>query len=168
MFLNPVVPGVPVYITGGIVVVRQAMLSGKSFWLSVVIASMCCWSIKMASVVVQHKVIGEQMSRSATIRSLVKVNSDATRAMAKILQVPGLSMPKTCILVGMPDWPTTVFTGILRLPVGPIFLGSLPSIVLIFPTGALLKYEAPFHQLCSYFPWHLALNHQKWFQQVRC
>jgi hypothetical protein len=28
MFLNPVVPGVPVYITGGVVVVRQALGSG--------------------------------------------------------------------------------------------------------------------------------------------
>lgn len=39
--------------------------------------------------------------------------------------------------------PTTVFTGILKLPIIPIFLGSLPSILLIFPTvvsaGALLK-----------------------------
>jgi hypothetical protein len=97
----------------------------------------------MISVVIQHKAIGGRMSRYASVRSLVAVNSIQTHAMAKILSAPGLTLPKTCILVGMPDWPTTVFTGVLRLPLLPVFVGSLPSLLLIAPTvlsaGSLLK-----------------------------
>lgn len=54
-------------------------------------------------------------------------------------------VPRTqvTILVGGPDWPTSVLTGILRLHVTEMLLGSLPVILLIIPTvftgGFLLR-----------------------------
>jgi len=45
-------------------------------------------------------------------------------------------------LVGGPDWPTSVLTGILHLNLGAMLLGSTPILLLIAPTcvaGAMLK-----------------------------
>lgn len=61
------------------------------------------------------------------------------------MQQPGLKLAKVALLVGGPDWPTTVFTGILRVNVWQMVLGSTPVIVLVLPccfSGALiLKYS---------------------------
>lgn len=81
------------------------------------------------------------MGRSVTIRKLVGVNSISIKAIRKILSVPGLTVAKVSILVGGPDWPTSVLTGILRLNVWQMLLGSLPVFFLIVPTvlaGAFL------------------------------
>jgi hypothetical protein len=98
----------------------------------------------MCSVVVQHQLIGGKLSKYASIRSLVAVNSVQTHAMAKILQVPGVTLPKMCILVGMPDWPTTVFTGVLQVsgciggasPITSGFIGGASPITSGFIGGA--------------------------------
>jgi len=41
---------------------------------------------------------------------------------------------KVAILVGGPDWPTSVLTGILDLPLLPMLIGTLPVVVIIVPT----------------------------------
>jgi len=140
MFLCPVVPGVPVYITGGIVVTAAAEPS-MGFAGGMVLASLVGWMTKMMSVWVQHAGIGARCGQSVAIRQFVAINSVNTRAMRLTLEPPGLNLRKVCILVGGPDWPTTVMTGILGLPVSQMLLGSTPVILLIAPTvmaGAFL------------------------------
>ena len=38
------------------------------------------------------------------------------------------------ILIGMPDWPTSVLCGIMGLPLIPILIGTLPILLLQAPT----------------------------------
>jgi len=55
------------------------------------------------------------------------------RAMKIVLSKP-MSVAKVSILVGGPDWPTSVMCGILHLdPVG-VLLGTTPVALLILPT----------------------------------
>ena len=51
-----------------------------------------------------------------------------------MLSKPGLSVAKVTILTGGPDWPTSVFCGILRVPISQTLLGTLPVTFLILPT----------------------------------
>jgi hypothetical protein len=48
------------------------------------------------------------------------VNSVTIRAVKKILSKPGMSLEKVYILVGGPDWPTSVLTGILKLKLSQV------------------------------------------------
>jgi len=150
MFLIPVVPGGIPYCSAGIVVTKKVMSDGggsfASFINGVIIACASCWIVKMMSITIQHKVIGQQLNKYVSVRSLVGVNSMQMRAMGLVLGVDGLSMAKLFWLVAGPDWPTTVLTGILGLPFGPVFVGSSPAIILIAPTvfaaAALLQIES--------------------------
>ena len=56
------------------------------------------------------------------------------------------------ILVGGPDWPTSVLCGILGLDLLPILLGTLPVFLLILPTvmgGAFLSIDESYAQVAS-------------------
>ena len=65
---------------------------------------------------------------------MVGVNSDMIRTMKIILGEPGLGLAKVAILVGGPDWPTSVLCGIMGLRLGPVLFGTLPVWALIWPT----------------------------------
>jgi hypothetical protein len=93
MFLCPVIPGIPVYVTAGLVVTRRAMID-YDFWTGVAIATFTAWAIKMLSVIVQHKLFGERLSTYVYVRSVVAVNSVQTRAMSKLLATPGFTWAK--------------------------------------------------------------------------
>jgi len=56
------------------------------------------------------------------------------RAIRVLLEVPGINWKKCVILLGGPDWPTSVLTGILRLSVAQCLIGSSPFIILNTPT----------------------------------
>ena len=135
MFLLPPVPGMPIYLAGGILITAAARDTMDD---AGVIAFTCtiCLALKMLACTVQQKIFGERLGSYVYVRQLVGVNSDATRVMRLILAEPGLSPPKVAILLGGPDWPTSVLCGILRLPLGSILLGTLPIIVVIVPAVA--------------------------------
>jgi hypothetical protein len=150
MFLNPAIPGVPVYITGGILVTHKARCdfggSSGAFWAGLAVACVSCWFIKMLSVVIQHKFIGERLGKRVWVRNLIGRNSDTTKGMGFILSKPGLDLAKTYILVAGPDWPTTVLTGVLGCPIGAVLVGSMFIMSLIAPTclsAAALIYSKP-------------------------
>ncbi|KAL7526021.1 hypothetical protein ACHAXR_001273 [Thalassiosira sp. AJA248-18] len=85
--------------------------------------------------------IGENLSHYVKVRQFVGINSTLMKAMRLVLGKDGLSVPKVSILIGGPDWPTSVLCGIMRLSVLQIMLGTLPIVFLIAPTcltGALL------------------------------
>lgn len=141
MFLLPPVPGVPVYVAGGIIVSGIAEATFGSYTLALIYTVLICYIIKLIAIVMQQKGIGQNMADSVTVRKLVGVNSVTTRSIRKILQEPGLKANKVMILCGGPDWPTSVLTGILRLSVVKMLIGSLPVIFLVTPcvlAGAFL------------------------------
>jgi hypothetical protein len=143
MFLLPPVPGVPVYLTGG-VMLPSRLQSTYGFWYATFYTTVVCFVIKLVACATQQKLFGEQMSHSVTVRSFVGVNSVSIRAIKLILQQKCLTLPKVAILCGGPDWPTSVLAGILRLPLQQMMMGTIPIYFLIVPTvlaGAFLIKE---------------------------
>lgn len=140
MFLLPPVPGVPVYVSGGIIITNSAW-KVMDFSLALLYSSVICWLIKLLAIFCQQKLIGEGLGNAVAIRAMVGVNSPAIRAIKLILEEPGIKMGKVCILCGGPDWPTSVLTGILKLSVVEMLFASMPVFFLIMPcvaSGALL------------------------------
>mmetsp|Transcript_5148 Transcript_5148/g.7868 ORF Transcript_5148/g.7868 Transcript_5148/m.7868 type:complete len:901 (-) Transcript_5148:238-2940(-) len=133
MFLLPPVPGVPIYLTMGIVLVAI----GKEN-MGIVGAIFYCVTLslglKLFACTCQQKLIGERLSGNVKVRSFVGINSNIIRSMRLILTDPGLSAAKCAILVGGPDWPTSVLCGIMSLNIWPILVGTLPVVFLIAPT----------------------------------
>jgi len=77
---------------------------------------------------------------------MIGVDSVPTRAIEKVLKQRGLKIGKVAILVGGPDWPTSVTCGILKLNIPQMLLGTLPVyIASIAPqtlVGALITKES--------------------------
>lgn len=134
MFLNPFIPGVPVYLSGGIILVASAR-PAMGFWGAVVYVIGICSFLKFTAIVMQQKLIGEQWAgKKVWIRKLVGINSEDIRAIRIILQEPGMTLKKVSVLCGGPDWPVSVLTGILKMPLCSMLYGSIPVILLIAPT----------------------------------
>jgi len=150
MLLVPIVPGIPVYLLAGNVLVKNAAPAfgdekGDGFWLACVYTCGICMLIKFSAIVTQQKGIGERMGDRAYIRSQVGIRSPMMQAISRVLQRPGMNKGKVFILCGGPDWPTSVLTGILKLNVWQMLYGSLPIIFLIGPTvlaGAFMYRKA--------------------------
>jgi len=133
MFLLPPVPGLPVYVAAGIVLVPSA---SRSLGLFFATAYTCvvCLIMKLTACALQQKVIGESMSHWVSVRQAVNINSDFMRTFKLVLSDEGVSAEKVALLIGGPDWPTSVNCGLMRLPLIPILLGTLPIIFVIVPT----------------------------------
>eukprot|EP00588_Corethron_pennatum_P009273 CAMPEP_0194274418 /NCGR_PEP_ID=MMETSP0169-20130528/7496_1 /TAXON_ID=218684 /ORGANISM="Corethron pennatum, Strain L29A3" /LENGTH=833 /DNA_ID=CAMNT_0039017599 /DNA_START=146 /DNA_END=2644 /DNA_ORIENTATION=- len=133
MFLLPPVPGLPVYVAAGIVLVPSAE---KSLGLFFATAYTCgvCLVMKLTACALQQKIIGESMSHWVSVRQAVNINSDFMRTFKLVLSDKGVSPAKVALLIGGPDWPTSVNCGLMRLPLIPILLGTLPIIFVIVPT----------------------------------
>lgn len=133
MFLLPPVPGVPIYLTLGIVIIAAGRdLLGIVG--SMVYATGASLGLKLLACTVQQKLIGENLSKSVSVRKMVQINSTVIKAMRLVLAQPGMGMDKVCLLVGGPDWPTSVLAGIMGLDLLPVLFGTLPVIILILPT----------------------------------
>ena len=138
LFLLPPVPGVPVYITGGVVLPK---LLPYNLATSIFLVSILGLFIKFMAIAIQQKVFGENLGKYIYIRKLVEVNSSTTKSIKIILETPGMNLAKIAILCGGPDWPVSVLTGILRQDLKQMLIGSIPVYLLILPcvcTGAFL------------------------------
>lgn len=134
MFLLPPVPGVPVYIAAGAIIVSRAKQEEwLDFYSGLAFAACLGLVLKLNAVAMQQKLIGEALGRYVYIQQLVGVHRTSIRAIEKILKRPGLTFEKVAILCGGPDWPTSVLTGILRLSLPQMLLGTLPCFFLIIP-----------------------------------
>ena len=133
MFLLPPVPGVPVYLAGGVILTSAAEGSGMSFGASCLFSIGVCFGIKLAAICVQQKGFGERLGSNVTVRTFCQVNSISIRAISRILDGDGLTKGKVAILCGGPDWPTSVLTGILGKSLVQMLLGSMPVIFLVAP-----------------------------------
>lgn len=133
MFLFPPIPGVPIYFTAGIILVA----AGEStLGVPMAMAYTCgvCMVLKLMACAMQQVGIGASMRKNVAVRQAVGVNSELMRTVKLCLQKPGYSAVKVAILVGGPDWPTSVLCGVLELPLLPMLIGTLPVIVIIVPT----------------------------------
>jgi hypothetical protein len=142
IFSNPFTGhGIPVYFTGGILV-TNTLKEPLGFWPAVGVVCLICWGLKLFSIPLLHKIEGEWYGANRVwVRQLVGVNSVEIRAIRSVLQKPGLSFDKVCILCGGPDWPTNVLPGILRLSLCEMMLGSTPVLIILTPVvvaGALV------------------------------
>jgi len=146
MFLLPPVPGVPVYVFAGIVVAEKGRQTGSiGFAGGCIIAIMLCFALKLTACTGQW-LIGFYMGKSVKIQQLIGVDKVVTRAIEQILRAPGLTVAKVSVLVGGPDWPTSVTCGILRLNIPQMLLGTSPVIFVLTPcvlAGAFLARVTP-------------------------
>eukprot|EP01052_Picozoa_sp_SAG31_P027189 SAG31_NODE_2523_length_5562_cov_4.427238_5_plen_394_part_00 len=131
MFLAPPVPGIPVYLTGGIVLATNAEATFGSFAVGVLYASFWALFVKAMAILGQQKGIGGLMGKKIGVRKAVGVNSLTIRAIKKILMEPGVTQGKVAVLVGGPDWPTSVLTGILGASYRQMIIGSVPFVITI-------------------------------------
>ena len=129
MFLLPPVPGPPVYLTGGVLLVGS-MEDQLGFWGATLVCVAVCWFVKLLSCSLQQKWFGESLGGYVGVRYTVGINSKQMRAIRYCLMQPGLSPAKVAILCGGPDWPTSVLCGILRVPLYESLLGTSPVLVL--------------------------------------
>jgi len=129
-FLLPPVPGMTVYIFGGLVVAGNCPLG---FWWGAVINIGLCWLLKLTACAVQQKCIGGLLGRSLAVRQMVGVHKVTIRCIESVLRQPGLSLGKVAILCGGPDWPTSVLAGLLGLSLFQCELGTAPIVLFITP-----------------------------------
>jgi len=144
MFMLPPVPGSAVYVFTGIVVGSHA---GRSLGLlvAVTLASLVALAAKLAGSAGQY-MIGHFLGKDVRVQKLIGVDTAPTRAVELILKTRGWTMGKVAILVGGPDWPTSVTCGILQMNLPQMLLGTLPVYpVSVFPqtlVGALLTHDS--------------------------
>mmetsp|Transcript_41685 Transcript_41685/g.75698 ORF Transcript_41685/g.75698 Transcript_41685/m.75698 type:complete len:933 (+) Transcript_41685:100-2898(+) len=166
MFMIPIVPGVAVYFFGGILIPQGWVrtntelgpdglydYSGSEFWVGFLIVVCLNFSQKLIAVTLQQKTIGEPMSTNTTILQMVGVNKPGMKAVEVILRKPGFTVAKVAILVGGPDWPTSVLTGIMRLSLFQMLLGTTPVIVnvsIVTAAGAFKLREPESHSWESF------------------
>jgi hypothetical protein len=118
------------------------------FWMGVAYASTFAFLTKLLAIAMQQKAIGGVLGAKVSVRSMVGVNSTTIRTIRLILKDPRpLTLGKVCILVGGPDWPTSVLTGVLGISLLPMIIGSLPVLFPLALTTAagsmLLKASDP-------------------------
>merc|ERR1719491_496992 len=77
--------------------------------------------------------IGYWLGKSVKVQQLVAVDKVFTKSIERILDTKGLNLPKVSVLVGGPDWPTSVLCGILRLNLPSICFGTLPVLFVSAP-----------------------------------
>ena len=160
-FMLPPVPGPPVYLFGGVVVVRAFDQIGPAgFWTGCAIVIVFSLFLKLSACAIQQKLIGERLGQEAWVKAACGVQTPFIRAVELILKRKGLSMGKVGILCGGPDWPTSVLTGLLKCDLKEMMLGTLPMILLIVPTvltGAFFLKTDPVYSTIGSFLFIMSL-----------
>lgn len=146
MFILPPVPGVPVYVFAGILLASAGeRTEGIGMWIGLVIAISVSLFTKLMACCMQY-MIGYSLGKSVKVQQLIGVDKVPTRAIEKILKTSGLSLGKIAILVGGPDWPTSVTCGIVRVNLPQMLLGTLPVVLVLGPcclAGACMAMVVP-------------------------
>mmetsp|Transcript_90205 Transcript_90205/g.160664 ORF Transcript_90205/g.160664 Transcript_90205/m.160664 type:complete len:746 (+) Transcript_90205:98-2335(+) len=135
LFLLPPVPGLPVYLATGAMIVARGQVDSNteaSFYRNLCLAVFVAFTIKLAAITMQMKMIGAPLSQSVTVKKMIGVHTDVMKAVRHVLGQP-FTLDKVCILTTGPDWPVSVLTGVLDMRLIPCLVGSLPVIILIAP-----------------------------------
>ena len=110
LFMLPPIPGLPIYLTGGIVLVSVGR-STLGLWGAICYACIVSLLLKLFACAVQQKLIGGYLGGFVGVRQMVSINSDGIRAMRVMLKDKGITKRKVAVLVGGPDWPVSVLCG---------------------------------------------------------
>eukprot|EP00403_Amphidinium_massartii_P033378 CAMPEP_0178450438 /NCGR_PEP_ID=MMETSP0689_2-20121128/43126_1 /TAXON_ID=160604 /ORGANISM="Amphidinium massartii, Strain CS-259" /LENGTH=2270 /DNA_ID=CAMNT_0020075907 /DNA_START=356 /DNA_END=7165 /DNA_ORIENTATION=- len=136
-FLLPPVPGMTIYIFGGLMLSSTCPIGGRGsdagFWWGALINIGLGWVLKLAACAIQQGIIGGFLGRNLWVRQTVGVHKVAIRSVEQVLRKKGLSIGKVAILCGGPDWPTSVLAGMLRLSLLECELGTMPIILFVAP-----------------------------------
>mmetsp|Transcript_717 Transcript_717/g.1582 ORF Transcript_717/g.1582 Transcript_717/m.1582 type:complete len:968 (+) Transcript_717:148-3051(+) len=134
-FLCPVVPGMTIYIFGGLVIANTCPPVGtdEGFWMGCLVNIILCWFLKLVACAIQQKCIGELLGKKLWVRQQVGVHKFAIKCIESILSKKGWTVGKVAILCGGPDWPTSVLAGVLRLSLFQCELGTVPIIGFVAP-----------------------------------
>ena len=101
------------------------------FFLACLWASSISYALKLIAHVLQQKCIGETLQKSVYVRSLVSPNSRLMKALRVLLEQPGVTPAKVCVMCGGPDWPTSVLCGLLRLSCCQALAGLTPMFIVV-------------------------------------
>ena len=112
-------------------------LAEWAFWASCAVACSLSFTLKLVAHVLQQKLIGENFRSRVSVRAFVGPNTVQMKAARYILSQPGITIAKSSILCGGPDWPTSVICGLLGLDCCSMLVGLIPIIVFTTP-GTLL------------------------------
>jgi hypothetical protein len=129
------------------------------FGLACVVACLTSYALKLIAHVLQQKLIGERLASSVAIRAACAPNSKFMKALRVLLERPGLTLPKACMLCGGPDWPTSVLCGLLRVNCCQMVIGLTPMFLMTIPTtlaGAFATKSEP-KVLPNLIPFMLAI-----------
>lgn len=135
-FLLPMVPGMTIYIFGGLVISGVCPYgNGKEerFWWGTIINIVVGFVLKLVACAIQQKCIGGFLSKIMLVRQTVGVHKVQIRCIEAVLRKPGLSVGKCAILCGGPDWPTSVLAGVLNLSLYECEFGTVPIIFFVAP-----------------------------------
>eukprot|EP00300_Choanocystis_sp_HF-7_P019930 c20465_g1_i1.p1 GENE.c20465_g1_i1~~c20465_g1_i1.p1 ORF type:complete len:489 (+),score=78.39 c20465_g1_i1:103-1569(+) len=140
LLLLPPVPGFPIYIAAGLLLVRVGRRS-MGFWGSIFYATAISFAIKVVSGLILHLVFGRIARHSVALRSRASFNNTYLQAIRLILEGPGRHLDKMAILLAGPEWPTGLLIGMFKgVSVFKQLLYSTSVLLLIFPcvlSGAL-------------------------------
>jgi hypothetical protein len=141
MFMLPFIPGIPVYWCAGIIIVAQAKENDSIGWtIGTIVAVLLSVVLKCVAACGQY-MIGYFLGWSVKVQQQVGVDKVLIKAIELILQERGLNLSKVAILIGGPDWPTSVLCGILKINIPQMLIGTLPIVCLCAPSvlfGAFL------------------------------
>eukprot|EP00971_Amphidinium_carterae_P128396 2543373-Amphidinium_carterae.1 len=138
LFLLHLVPGMPIFASAVLLVAQGG---ADTLWRDLAIAVVLGMVIKLLAVALQQKLIGYPYSECATIKKLIGVQPSVMKAAKQVLTRHGLGVDKVCVLVSGPDWPASVFTSVLNLPLIQMLISTAPMFFLILPvavSGALM------------------------------
>lgn len=134
LFMLPPVPGPIIYLFAGLLL---SEVSPWGFSAGCVASVLLCAVLKFSACAVQQKLIGECLGTRTKVPRLVGVHKPFVRAVERVLKTPGLSVGKSAVLCGGPDWPTSVLAGMLRVPLWEALVGTIPVMGSLVPMALL-------------------------------
>jgi len=133
MFLNPAAPGLPVYVASGLVICPKAQAIGWSRGGSWIYGMAVALAIKLIASGLQM-MIGRGLGAWKSIRYTVGMHTPIMRSIEIILREEKFTFMKFSIINGGPDWPTSVFCGMVGMPIIPVLFWTIPTLLVIAPT----------------------------------
>ena len=100
--------------------------------MAVSYASVVAFAVKAASFGALN-IFGKRLGGRPAVRGMVGINSLTIRAIRRLLLKPGVTFAKVMLLLGGPDWPTAVLSGILACDLREIF----KSLAFLFGVSSL-------------------------------
>lgn len=94
--------------------------------MGIFVTSLIIIVLKLLACVMQQKCIGQPLSNKLWVLNLVRIHTPFMQGLKNLVKPKGLNRQKVAIMVGGPDWPTSVLTGIMRLEIVPILIASTP------------------------------------------